>query len=108
MSDRQDAYAWATRICEKSDALSPADLLEELMAAPECDAFGPVHHYLVGGGARHLRSQRAWGGGPARTARGAPGTLGIGARRGVRALGRVRRGGVVRHGARDPAGERPA
>ena len=48
MSDQQDAYAWATRICEKSDALSPADFLEELMAAPECDAFGPVHHYLVG------------------------------------------------------------
>lgn len=23
-------------------------MLEELMAAPECDAFGPVHHYLVG------------------------------------------------------------
>ncbi|WP_072372417.1 DUF5714 domain-containing protein [Thermophilibacter mediterraneus] len=48
MSDQQEAYAWATRTCEKSDALSPADLLEELMAAPECDAFGPVHHYLVG------------------------------------------------------------
>ena len=48
MDEQQDAYAWATRACEKSGALVTADLLEELMAAPECDAFGPVHHYLVG------------------------------------------------------------
>lgn len=48
MDEQQDAYAWATRACEKSGALATADLLEELMAAPECDAFGPVHHYLVG------------------------------------------------------------
>lgn len=48
MKDRRDACPWATQTCERSRALSPADLLEELMAAPECDAFGPVHHYLVG------------------------------------------------------------
>ena len=56
MDEQQDAYAWATRACEKSGALAPADLLEELMAAPECDAFAPLSG---GGGARHLRSQRA-------------------------------------------------
>lgn len=44
----QTSYAWATELCAASASTCPADVLEELMAAPECDAFGPVHHYLVG------------------------------------------------------------
>lgn len=39
---------WANAICLASDSLCPADLLEEVMSAPECAPFGPVHHYLVG------------------------------------------------------------
>ena len=39
---------WADAICLASDSLCPADLLEEVMSAPECAPFGPVHHYLVG------------------------------------------------------------
>ena len=107
MDEQQDAYAWATRACEKSGALATADLLEELMAAPECDAFGPVHHYLVGAALLTCVSQRARRGGPRRPARRAPGALGGGAGRDVRALGRVRRRGVVRHGARDSGWRTP-
>lgn len=44
----QVSYAWATELCQVSTSTCPADVLEELMAAPECSAFGPVHHYLVG------------------------------------------------------------
>lgn len=40
--------SWAKGICLRSTSTCPADLLEELMAAPECPAFGPVHHYLTG------------------------------------------------------------
>ena len=48
MDDKVSAPAWAVSICEGSATTCPADLLEELMAAPECPAFGPIHHFLVG------------------------------------------------------------
>lgn len=41
-------YAWARELCRQSESACPAEVLEELMAAPECQAFGPVHHFLTG------------------------------------------------------------
>ena len=45
---KESRLDWATAICEASASTCPAELLEKLMAAPQCDAFGPVHHYLAG------------------------------------------------------------
>lgn len=48
MTSATTAPSWAASICEGSASACPADVLEELMAAPECPAFGPAHHFLVG------------------------------------------------------------
>lgn len=32
-----------------STSATPAELLEDVIADPRCVAFGPVHHYIVGG-----------------------------------------------------------
>ena len=48
MATSNEVPSWASVICENSTSTSPADILEDLMAAPECAAFGPVHHFLVG------------------------------------------------------------
>ena len=48
MAEGATEFAWAERICGESSSTCPAELFEELMAAPECPAFGPVHHFLVG------------------------------------------------------------
>lgn len=43
-----DQSAWIIERCLESMETSPSALLERLMAYPECPAFGPVHHLLVG------------------------------------------------------------
>lgn len=48
MSAKAAGLAWAEELCRKSGSTCPADVLEELMAAPECPAFGPAHHFLAG------------------------------------------------------------
>ena len=48
MSAKATGLAWAEELCRKSGSTCPADVLEELMAAPECPAFGPAHHFLAG------------------------------------------------------------
>ena len=39
---------WAKELCSACCSTFPDALLEELMEAPECNTFGPIHHYLVG------------------------------------------------------------
>lgn len=39
---------WIIEMLLASSAVSPADLLEEVMADPRCPAFGPLHHFVVG------------------------------------------------------------
>ena len=48
MGEKTTEYAWAYELCRQGDVVCPADMLELLMSAPECPAFGPVHHFLVG------------------------------------------------------------
>lgn len=40
---------WITDMLMGSTSTTPAELLEEVMADPRRVAFGPVHHYIVGG-----------------------------------------------------------
>lgn len=40
---------WITDMLMGSTSTTPAELLEKVMADPRCVAFGPVHHYIVGG-----------------------------------------------------------
>lgn len=40
---------WITDMLMGSTSTTPAELLEEVMTDPRCVAFGPVHHYIVGG-----------------------------------------------------------
>lgn len=40
---------WITDMLVDSTSTTPAELLEDVMADPRCVAFGPVHHYIVGG-----------------------------------------------------------
>lgn len=42
------SYSWAYEYCLGSDERDPSVLLEELMAQDNCQAFGPVHHFLTG------------------------------------------------------------
>jgi hypothetical protein len=48
MEEMDDPTAWVAGLCEASDTTCPSDLLEEVMADPRCDAFGPIHHFIVG------------------------------------------------------------
>ena len=48
MTEAPSVPSWALAICEGSVSTCPADVLEELMAAPECPEFGVAHHFLVG------------------------------------------------------------
>ncbi len=48
MGEKAAEFSWAKELCQQSKTTCPADMLEELMAAPECPAFGPVHHFLTG------------------------------------------------------------
>lgn len=48
MKDAGNEYDWARELCLQSTSTCPSELVEELMAAPECPAFGPVHHFLAG------------------------------------------------------------
>lgn len=40
---------WITQTLIDSTSTTPAELLEKVMADPRCVAFGPIHHYIVGG-----------------------------------------------------------
>ena len=40
--------AWITGLCLTYRGIEPADFMEEIMADPRCDAFGPIHHFIVG------------------------------------------------------------
>ena len=40
---------WITDMLMGSTSTAPAELLEKVMADARCVAFGPVHHYIVGG-----------------------------------------------------------
>lgn len=40
---------WITDMLMGSTSAAPAELLEKVMADARCVAFGPVHHYIVGG-----------------------------------------------------------
>lgn len=47
--DTQDRpQDWIVESLVSSTFLSPADLMEEVMADPRCPAFGPIHHFIVG------------------------------------------------------------
>lgn len=48
MEETEDPTAWVAGVCEASDSTCPWELLEEVMADPRCDAFGPIHHFIVG------------------------------------------------------------
>ncbi|HIR91233.1 MAG TPA: hypothetical protein IAC01_05585 [Candidatus Limicola stercorigallinarum] len=48
MSGASTEFAWVKALCLQSESTCPSEVLEELMAAPECPAFGPVHHMLTG------------------------------------------------------------
>ena len=48
MEETEDPTAWVAGVCEASDSTCPSELLEEVMADPRCDAFGPIHHFIVG------------------------------------------------------------
>lgn len=48
MEEMDDPTAWVAGLCEASDGTCPSDLLEEVMADPRCDAFDPIHHFIVG------------------------------------------------------------
>lgn len=48
MKDAGNEYAWVRELCLQSTSTCPSALVEELMGAPECPAFGPAHHVLAG------------------------------------------------------------
>lgn len=40
---------WITDMLMGSTSTMPAEMLEDVMADPRCVAFGPIHHFIVGG-----------------------------------------------------------
>jgi hypothetical protein len=48
MTLKESNLTWAMQACIEADEQAPEDLLEALMSYPECPAFGPAHHFLVG------------------------------------------------------------
>lgn len=44
----QEQHGWVTETLMASSSVSPAELLEQVMADPRCPAFGPLHHFVVG------------------------------------------------------------
>jgi len=48
MVDQTCAYTWVVDRLMANRSACPGDVLEEIMADPRCDAFGPVHHFVVG------------------------------------------------------------
>lgn len=48
MGEASTELAWVKALCQQSGSTCPSELLEELMTAPECPPFGPMHHMLTG------------------------------------------------------------
>lgn len=48
MATQERPQDWIVEMLLASSSVSPADLLEEVMADPRCPAFGPLHHFVVG------------------------------------------------------------
>lgn len=48
MEEMNEPTAWVAELCEASGDTCPSDLLEEVMSDTRCDAFGPIHHFIVG------------------------------------------------------------
>lgn len=48
MTSENDELAWAHAACLEHNGTNPAVFLESLFEMPECVAFGPMHHFLLG------------------------------------------------------------
>ena len=44
----QEQHIWVEEMLMASASVTPAELLEQVMADPRCPAFGPLHHFVVG------------------------------------------------------------
>ena len=43
-----EQHVWVADMLMESTSVTPAELLEQVMADPRCPAFGPLHHFVVG------------------------------------------------------------
>lgn len=45
---KDEQTGWIVEMLMASASVTPAALLEEVMADERCVAFGPIHHFIVG------------------------------------------------------------